>query len=164
MTSRSAAPVIVLSMTLMSLPYALGAQEVRADLPERVQGAAQIVVGVIIDIEPVLQESEFGDQLIVSHTTVEVQEVLKGPPNLTTVVLEVEGGSLGGRTLLVSDIEPVEVDERGVFFVSPGASGANVPHLRGQGILKLDAQNQVIGEPWSLGDIRAEARGQAANP
>ena len=79
------------------------------------------------------------------------------------MVLEIEGGALGGRTLLVSDIEPVELDERAVFLVSPGASGANEPHLRGQGILKLDAQNQVIGEPWSLDDIREEARGQAGN-
>ena len=154
---------IVLSMALTSLPQALEAQVVRADLSERVRGAAQIVVGVVVEVEPVLQENEFGDQLIVSHTTVEVQEVIKGPPNLTTVVLEIEGGILGGRTLLVSDIEPVALDERAVFLVSPGASGANVPYLRGQGILKLDAQNQVIGEPWSLDDIRAEARRQAGN-
>ena len=128
------------------------------------RGAEQIVVGVVVEVEAVLQENEFGDELIVSHTTIEVQEVIKGPPNLTMVVLEVEGGTLGPRTLLVSDIESVELGERGVFLVSPGASGANVPHLRGPGILKLDAQNQVIGEPWSLDDIRAEARGRARNP
>ncbi len=75
--------------------------------------------------------------------------------------LEIDGGSLGGVTLLISDIEPVALDERAVFLVSRGASGVNVPYLRGQGILKLDAQNQVIGEPWSLEDVRAEARGPA---
>ena len=78
-------------------------------------------------------------------------------------MLEIEGGTLGPRTLLVSDMEPVEVGQRGVFMVSQDVSGVNVPHMRGQGILQLDAQDQVIGEPWSLNDIRAEARGQAGN-
>ena len=68
---------IVLSMALTGLPLALGAQVVRADLPERVRGAAQIVVGVVVEVEAVLQENEFGDELIVSHTTIEVQEVIK---------------------------------------------------------------------------------------
>lgn len=162
MTARPAL-TIVLSMALMSLPQALDAQEIRAELLERVRGAAQIVVGVVVEVEPVLQTNQFGDELIVSHTTVQVVETIKGPPNLTTVVLEIEGGTLGPRTLLVSDMEPVEVGQRGVFMVSQDVSGVNVPHMRGQGILQLDAQDQVIGEPWSLNDIRAEARGQAGN-
>ena len=86
---------IVLSMALTSLPQALEAQVVRADLPEQVRGAAQIVVGVVVAVEPVLQENAFGDQLIVSHTTVEVQEVIKGPPRLPQRAEQ--GESMGQR-------------------------------------------------------------------
>ena len=155
--------MIVLGTALLTLPQAAMAQGKRADLPERVRGAAVVVVGVVVDVEPVLQENEFGDQLIVSHTTVQVQEVIKGPANLTTVTLEVEGGTLGRRTLEVSDIDPVALGQRGVFMVSQGASGANVPHMRGEGLLHLDGEDQVVGESWSLDDIRVEARGQAGN-
>ena len=79
---------------------------------------------------------------------------LMGPGGLRTV---------GPLSLLVSDIEPVEVGDRGVFMVSQNGRGATVP-VGGQGILLLNPQNRVIGEPWSLDDIRSAARAQARNP
>ena len=36
--------------------------------------------------------------------------------------------------------------DRAVCFTNPGPSGADEPHLRGSGILKLDEENRVQGE------------------
>jgi hypothetical protein len=55
-------------------------------------------------------------------------------------------------------MESVVRGERGVFFVSRSRSGANVPHLRHNGILKLDASNHVRGTTLTLDDVKREIR------
>ncbi len=157
-SEQRALSVAVVCGFLACLPHAVVAQPGRVDLPERIRGAERIVVGVVANVAPELRENQFGDQLIVSRTTVVVEEVLKGPANMSTVEVDVEGGTIGDLTLSVSDIESIGLGERGVFLLNASASGAFVPHLRGQGLLQLDTQDQVRGEPWSLADIRAAAR------
>jgi len=152
---------LFLSAVLTAQPLTLVAQSPRADLPDRIRGAERVVAGRVVSIDPVMQQNEFGDILIVSRTTVEIEETFKGPA-AATLVLEIEGGTIGDQTLMVSDIEPLGVGDRGVFIVGRTSTGAFVPYLRGQGLLKLDSENQVSGEPWSLGDIRSAARAQAA--
>ena len=48
--------------------------------------------------------------------------------------------------------------ERGVFFLDSRSRGIYTPHLRGQGILKLDDENVVRGSNLTLGEIRTRAR------
>jgi hypothetical protein len=47
--------------------------------------------------------------------------------------------------------------ERAVFFLDRMSDGTFQPHLRGQGILKLDDQNFVKGTSLSLDEIRRVA-------
>ena len=116
--------VAVVCGFLACLPHAVLAQPGRVDLPERIRGAERIVVGVVANVAPELQENQFGDQLIVSRTTVVVEEVLKGPANVSTVEVDIEGGTIGDLTLSVSDIESIGLGERGVFLLNASASGA----------------------------------------
>ena len=148
---------------LLSAPAVLLGQP-RADLPERIHGADQVVVGIVVEVDPVFRENEFGDQLIVTLTTVAVEETLKGPASLTTVEVEVEGGTIDGLSLAVSDVEPVALGERAVFMLTRRVSGAYVPYLRGQGLLRLDASGQIRDESWSLADVRAAAREASEQP
>ena len=76
--------------------------------------------------------------------------------NAANLDIEVEGGTVGEVTLAVSDLPRVSAGERAVFFVSRDARGRLVPHLRGQSILKLDAQDRVAGSTLSLAALRAE--------
>ncbi len=94
--------------------------------------------------------------VIVSEILLEVEETLKGSPD-RLVWLDLEGGTLGGITLRVSDLPEIKVGERGVFFLDRGSANF-APHLRGQGILKLDPQNIVTGSSLRLDDIRRMAR------
>ena len=44
-----------------------------------------------------------------------------------------------------------------MFFVTRGKKGEFKPHLRGQGILKLDPQDRVPNSSLTLSDVRRMA-------
>jgi hypothetical protein len=131
-------------------------QTTAVPLAERARGAELVVVGRVASVAPGWQVNEFGDRLIVSVVRVVVNETLKGLA-LATLDVEVEGGTIGEVTLHVSDETSFSPGERAVFYLKRTARGTFVPHLRGDGLLKLDASNRVAGSTVTLGDIRREA-------
>ena len=129
--------------------------QVPVPLAERARGADRVVVGRVTSVTPQWQVNEFGDRLIVSTVHVTVTETLKG--NATpTVDVDVEGGTIGSLTLHVSDQITFAPGERATFFLKRTARGRFVPHLRGQGLLKLDRSNRVPGSSLTLEQIRRE--------
>jgi len=131
-------------------------QTTAVPLAERARGAELVVVGRVASVAPGWQVNEFGDRLIVSVVRVVVNETLKGQ-TLATLDVEVEGGTIGEVTLHVSDETSFSPGERAVFYLKRTARGTFVPHLRGDGLLKLDASNRIAGSTVTLGDIRREA-------
>ena len=125
-------------------------------LAERARGAERVVVGRVTAVEPMWRTNVFGDRLIVSVVNVAVDETLRGPAQ-PTVTVEVEGGTIGDLTLHVSDLEPVATGDRAVFYLARNARGVFVPHLRGQGLLKLDRTDRVRGSTVTLAEIRRTA-------
>lgn len=124
-------------------------------LAERARGAERVVVGRVASVNPVWQVNEFGDRLIVSVVRVAVNETLKGQSQ-PTVDVEVEGGTLDGVTLRVSDQVSFAAGERAVFYIRRNVRGRFIPHLRGQGLLKLDQTDRVPGSSLTLETIRRE--------
>src|SRR5881275_2730156 len=116
------------------------------------RGADRVVVGQVIRADAVQQTNSYGDVLIVSHTAVRVDEALKGAA-AGTIVIDIEGGTVNGITMRVSDMPNVQAGDRAVFFVDQGASGHFVPHLRGHGILKVNASGGVENSNLSLEEI-----------
>jgi hypothetical protein len=92
----------------------------------------------------------------VSVVRVAVSETLKGQVD-PALDVEVEGGTIGDLTLRVSDQVSFTPGERAVFYLKRNVRGAFVPHLRGQGLLKLDASDRVPGSSLTLDEIRREA-------
>ena len=107
-------------------------------------------------VSPVWRVNEFGDRLIVSVLHVAVDETLKGAAQ-AAVDVEVEGGTIGTLTLHVSDQEPVAAGDRAVFYLARSARGTFVPHLRGQGLLKLDRADRVPNSSLTLDEVRRTA-------
>jgi len=126
-------------------------------LADRARGAERVVVGHVTSVNPMWRTNEFGDRLIVSIVSVAVDETLRGPSQ-PAVDVEVEGGTIGDLTLHVSDLESFVPGERAVFYLARSSRGALVPHLRGQGLLKLDRADRVRGSAVTLADIRRAAR------
>jgi hypothetical protein len=147
-------------LAVLALTPAVHAQ-VPVPLAERARGADRVVVGRVTSVSPQWQVNEFGDRLIVSTVHVAVIETLKGDAT-PTVDVDVEGGTIGSLTLHVSDQVTFAPGERATFFLTRTARGRFVPHLRGQGLLKLDGSNRVPGSSLTLEQIRHEvAAGRA---
>jgi hypothetical protein len=124
-----------------------------AKVPGLAKGAQTVVVATIMSVTPAWDTNQFGDRLIMSHAELHVEETLKG--NAPQVLsLDVEGGTIGELKLSVSDMPTVAPGERGVFFVRQTRPGVNVPSGRGEGILKLDATNHVLGNGLTLADVK----------
>jgi hypothetical protein len=127
-----------------------------ATIEERTTGADRVVVASVESVTADYQTNEFGDRLIVSHAKLQIQEALKGSTDALT--LDYEGGTVDGITLHVSSLPVLRPGERAVFFVTRGKHGEFTPHLRGQGILKLDPQERVPNSSLTLADVRRMAR------
>jgi hypothetical protein len=129
------------------------AQDAPVALAERGLGAERVVVGRVSAVDPQWQINDFGDRLIVSTVRIAVEETLKGAAQ-SAVAVEVEGGTIGDLTLHVSDLTTFVPGDRAVFYLRRNGRGAFVPHLRGQGLLKLDGSNRVPGSSLTLAEIR----------
>jgi hypothetical protein len=122
-------------------------------LVERARGAEQVVLGRVSSVSPEWRVNDFGDRLIVSVVRVAVDETLKGNAQ-AAVDIEVEGGTIAGLTLHVSDQQSFAPGDRAVFYLARSRRGTLVPHLRGQGTLKLDANGRVPNSSLTLDEIR----------
>lgn len=142
------------SVPLVVLLCQATAQTQRPDsLPDRVRGAARVVVATVTDVTAAWQTNEFGDQLIVSNVQLHIEESLKGGP-ARSLNMDLIGGTVGDITLEVSSLPQLARGERAVFFLEATPNGRLVPHRRGEGILKLDPQNRVRGSDLDLTRIR----------
>jgi hypothetical protein len=145
-------------VAVIAVPQALIANERPVDIPERAKGSETVVVGTVLDVHSSYQSNRFGDQVIVSRAVVLVEETMKGRA-VTTVEVDVEGGTVGNVTLQVSDMPSLAAGERAAFFLNRGDKGVHQPHLRGLGILKLDTAGRVPGSSLTLSEIRRKVRG-----
>jgi hypothetical protein len=148
--TRNALGLLLACLAATSISASIDAP---VDIPERGKGADRVVVATVLTVAPAVERNAFGDQVIVSHTQLLVEETVKGDgPQL--VALDVEGGTVGNLTMRVSDMELVGSGDRAVFFLRKHPSGRFVPHLRGLGILKLDRENRVLRSSLTLRDIK----------
>jgi hypothetical protein len=131
------------------------------DLETQARGARKVVLATVVDVQSAFGENDFGDRLILSQVTLRADETLKGPHE-ATVVVTLEGGSVGGVTLDVSDMPQMERGQRAVLFLTGSAAGGLVPYSRGRGVMTLDADDRVTGTDLTVDDIRAVVKAAQA--
>lgn len=129
------------------------------DVPvaERAKGAQRVVVAKATDSWSSFEVNKYGDRLIVSHVTFDVEETIKGRP-VAQVVVDVEGGTVNGLTLKVSDMPAFERGHRAVLFLDEASTGKLQLHRRGLGSLRLNERNQVADTDVPLTTIRSQIR------
>lgn len=161
--SRMSKPLSgALVMSLLAVSAISASERPQVSLEDRIDGAESVVVAKTERVSAVWQQNGRGDRVIVSRVLLRVEESLKGKP-AATVWMEVEGGSLDGMTLHVSDTPELKEGERAVFMLEAGSSGLARPHRRGQGILKLDDDDNVAGSQVPLSEIRRAASRRNGN-
>ena len=146
----------LIAISAASLPAVAGSRP-DVPIPERMRGAQRTVVARVASVRPTWVTNRWGDQLIVSQLTLAVEETLKGQA-AQSLQLQMEGGTLDGLTLHVSDMPSLEAGDRGVFMLDDASAVQTVPHRRGLGVLKLDRQNRVENSDVTLDMIREMAR------
>jgi len=126
---------------------------VPTDLGTRLRGSSRTIVGSVSRVESRVVVTPRGDRMIVSRTLVRVDEALKGrrEPYLE---VDIEGGTIGQLSMRVSDMEPLVVGERAVVLLEPTAGGGWKPHRRGLGLLRLGADNRIVGSELTLDQVR----------
>jgi hypothetical protein len=149
---------LLLAATLLGPASAvlIAQDSVEVPLAERHRGAERVVVGRVASVTGIWRQNEFGDRLIYSVVRVAVDETLKGQAQ-PTLDVEVEGGTVGDLTLRVSDMTPLKAGDRAVFYLKRNPRGILIPHLRGQGLLKLDPSDRVVGSAATLTQVRRAA-------
>lgn len=145
--------------TLLATQVSAGSRR-QVDIPERLRGADRAIVAKVVEKTARYERNEYGDELIVSHLVVSVEETLKGQP-AQVLSFAMEGGTIGDLTLEVSDLPVLHPGERAVLMLGRDRGGRHVPHMRGLGILKLNNDNTVGRSSLTLDMIREMARAEA---
>jgi len=145
----------IFAISLCTAIPVIAADSRQVDLPTRTRGARKVVVAKAVSVTPTWRTTAHGDRLIVSEVALQVEETLKGTP-ASLMWLEVEGGTIDGVTLVVSSLTPMKAGERAVFFLDETSSGVHMPHLKGMGIMKLDANDRIQGGGLRLEEVRRQ--------
>lgn len=142
---------------LLTVTTASASIDPPVDVGKQAKGAKKVVVATVTDVDSEFGENDYGDRLIFSRVTLRVDETMKGESE-TSVVVSVEGGTVGELTLSVSDMPRMTRGERAVLFLEDSPRNGNVPHGRGHGVLKLSDDDRVPGTSLSLDSIRAAVK------
>ena len=137
------------------------AVDVPLELPESARAATKIVLATVTHQEAVFGESAFGDQLILTHVTLQVDETMKGA-HQADVVVTLEGGTIGDLTLDVSDMPKMTDGQRAVLFLTSDPTGEYVPYGRGSGVMEVDASDNVPDIGLTVAELRASVKAALA--
>ena len=152
---RTLTAVLGLVLTVVTVT---AQNETTVDVGEKAKGAKKVVVATVADVESEFGENDYGDRLILSRVSMRVDETMKGPHE-ATVVMTIEGGTVGDLTLEVSDMPEMKRGERAVLFLEDAKQGGYNPHRRGAGVMKLSDDDRAVGTDMTLEDIRAAVKG-----
>jgi len=133
------------------------------DLATRVRGASRAVVATVLAAESRWVTTSAGDRIIVTRTVARIDEALKGP-RTGSIVLELEGGTVGEISMAVSDIELLPIGTRAVLLIDPNPDGTWRPHRRGLGVLTIDAGDRVRAVGLDLAEVRRVAVAAGRQP
>lgn len=151
----------LVALVVCASVYPAWAQSAKAsDVATRARGARKVVLARVAEVQPRFETNRYGDRLIVSGLVLEVEETWKGAHSAIALAA-IEGGSIGALTLSVSDMPALRAGDRAVFFLDSTASGEEILHGRGNGVLKLRADARVVGTGETLDELRRAVRGAA---
>lgn len=145
-----------LAVLLVMCGVCLAASGGQAEVGDLTKRAQKVVVARVVAVESAFGTNEHGDQLIYSHLTMEVAETLKGPHE-GVISITIEGGTVGGLTLKVSDMPAMRRGETAVLFLN-GRLNGYTPTSRGQGVLRLDRSGRVAGTDVTLDAVRQRVK------
>src|SRR5215217_3137422 len=100
----------VLLMACATTATISASQGPAVDIGTRARTAERVVVATVEDLQSSFEVNSHGDRLIVSHVLLQVEETMKGSP-AEALTLAVEGGTINGLTMRVSDMPTIQAGD-----------------------------------------------------
>ena len=127
------------------------ATEALVSLDTVIHGSDRIVRGRVVGLNSRRGTNEFGDDLIYTDISIETHETLKG--DRSNLLLTIEGGTVNGITLKVSDVPAFHPgDEVLLFTKKQGAS--NFLSFGSQSKYSISASGLVLDNGTYYGDFK----------
>src|SRR6056297_1121271 len=106
--------VFILVLTSL-LPFSTGhgGSVLQITMDEMLTGSEFVFEGWVLSVE----SKQTGPKRIHTFVTCEIKEIIKGEYPEQTITLRFLGGTVGNRTMAVSDIQVPRDGERGIYFV-----------------------------------------------
>jgi hypothetical protein len=146
-----------IGIVILTMRAAVAADAQTAEMTAGLQRAKLSVIGSVSETRASRRRSSHGDEIIVTTAVVRVSESLRGNAP-AWVSLDVEGGTLNGVTLEVSDTPLLRRGDRAVFLIEQLPDRRYVPLRGGAGIFKLKPDDSLENLPLTLNDVRRLAR------
>lgn len=108
--------LVAAALGFISLGLTAAALMIKAPLPDLVAGAEAIVVGRVTQVR---SSWSLDNNLIVTLTSIEVKETIKGGAAAPTILIQTPGGQIGDLRLAVSDEPSFTTDETVLVFLRP---------------------------------------------
>jgi hypothetical protein len=149
-------------LKLAAFVVALVSQAAQADvaspqtIEERADGSDTVAVVGIESVKSEKIRNHFGDELIVTRAKLRTKERMKGKQDPADLI--VEGGTVDGLTLKVSDQPVLKEGDEAVVFLNNTEDGVR-PHARGQGVVFLEkGTSRVRNSSLDVARIREKVR------
>ena len=155
---RTVLALLTISLTATA---AIAKVDGRPDVGEKTRGSSKVVLGTVTDVESEFGENDYGDRLILSRVTVRVDETMKGVHE-GSVVVTLEGGTVGDLKLVVSDMPALEPGNRAVMFLTSSPAGDHRPYGRGSGVVEVGDDDHALESDLTVDDIRAAVKAAAS--
>jgi len=107
-------------------------------IDKKAADASHVFIGKVKKVDCTFETNRWGDFLIVSRVSVKVDKALKGTLG-SSVDLQVEGGTVGDLTLVVSEIPLFEAGQSKTFYLKK--SGTSFEYLDSEDAEELAASN-----------------------
>lgn len=144
-----------MSVLFAAVKFSANAQLYKIDLDEKVSKSSLIVEGKVI-----AKRSFWNDAhtMIFTSNTVEVYKVFKGSLVANTIEVVTQGGAVGTRAVIVSDLLQLDENKKGIFFCLPNQENLKSPVTRkllfdiyssDQGFLRYDEKNDIAFAPFA---------------
>lgn len=123
-------------------------------LNRNIQNAQTILQGRVTSGRSEFVTRPDGSRTIVTRYMLQVDESLKGTAPASQELV-IDGGTVDGLTLKVSDMPPLAVGEELIVFGNQTAEGFR-PYGRQSGLLRVEQNSRLVrGRSLSVDDVRA---------
>lgn len=146
---------LLVSVLFAAVKFSANAQLYKIDLDEKVRKSSLIVEGKVITKKSFWNDAH---TMIYTSNTIEIYKIFKGNLIANTIEVVTQGGAVGTRAVIVSDLLQLDENKTGIFFCMPNLENLKSPvtgkllfdiYSSDQGFLRYDEKKDIAFAPFA---------------